>query len=608
MGSSILIPGLTQDDKVPGRYTSLSYGVGRRSVGNLPVYLYLFGAMREPNEAGSSIVTSVGGGPTVTVSGTPSVSAEYVVTISLGGANGTAEFGVTQNGTSLVTGVVVPTTPFTYVISGTGLTITFGNGTHILNATHSWTSTAAETFGTAQSHVLYDVYTEEAAEGLFDLGSELGRMASAALRVSGVTIRAMAVEWADGAAKATLTCAFGGTWETSGVAGLRLGGKTYRVTVNVGDSLATICSRMADAINADKRAFCTADADDSSLILTVKTAGVRGNFWNAWKVLTDAPSGLTMTLTGGSALTGGGVPFSGGSGADDVSDALEVVLAEQAPLYNFQAWAQNDAVNMAEVETQLDAKAGALVQEYEQATFVTNGTMAAAISLAQTTLNHVFSGLVLDEEGESHPAETAAVFAAIRAVTEGSNPNPNYNDRILPGIAPRAREAQALDVHSKRKACLNAGVTPTKTVDGKKLIVRAITTKCLTGSTPDYSTLDVGEATVPMRISREIGAEWYAFALANPYAGPDPDAEGGERAAPQGVATPSLWNASVYSLLKRAEKALWIHQVDLVEDDDSQPNLPTSEWDDEAERIMSSIPVVVRPLNSQLGTDVRQAA
>ncbi len=602
MTTTILVEGLTGDDKVPGDYHELQYGVGRRSLGALAVALVIVAAMRENTPAENTSVTKVGAGPDITVAGTPLIDGDYVLTISTGGAPGTGQFGLTRDGSSIASGVTIPTTPFTYVVpGGSGLTLTFVNGTFVLANTYSWSSSAEVQHGTANLNELYDIYDEQAARDLFAPGSEISDACLAALGVPGVTLKAMAIPWADGAVRASLTATLGGTWDQGGSVGIRLGGKTYYATVNVGDSFATVMSRLADEINDDEDCFCFAAADGADVVLTVKSAGTRGNFWSAWKVLGLAPAGLTLTLTAGATMTGGGVRFSGGTGTDDVEDTLAVLLPEAPPLYNCHAYGPNDAVNMALIEAQLDEKAGPLVQKYEQAVFGFNGTQAACLSLTQTTLNHVFSGVIFNEEGESHPTRLAAVYGAIRSVTEGANPNPFYIGRPLPGIAPRSKEAMAAEPnHAKLKAQLNGGITPTETVDGKVVITRAITTKCLKGATPDYATYDVGEATVPQRMSRETRAEWAAYRAVNPHAGPDPNAERGERAAPAGVATPSLWNAKVVAMLNRAEQALWIHEV--------AENQPVSIYDADAERIMSIIPLQVRPLNTQLGTNIRQLA
>jgi hypothetical protein len=84
----------------------------------------------------------------------------------------------------------------------------------------------------------------------------------------------------------------------------------------------------------------------------------------------------------------------------------------------------------------------------------------------------------------------------------------------------------------------------------------------------------------------------------NPYAGPDV----GEGLPPIGTFTPKLWNSKVEANLKLWESPQfnWLTEVD--------DNLPESEWDSDAERVMSVVPLVVKAQNHQLGVIVRQTA
>jgi hypothetical protein len=80
-----------------------------------------------------SVTQTTGTGPGFTVSGTPIVEGLIEVTISTGGAPGTAEFDWTIDGAGGAAGVAIPTTPFQVVLTGTGLTLTFENDTFVEN-------------------------------------------------------------------------------------------------------------------------------------------------------------------------------------------------------------------------------------------------------------------------------------------------------------------------------------------------------------------------------------------------------------------------------------------------------------------------------------------
>lgn len=89
-------------------------------------------------------VTQSGSGPAISLSGVGGGDDSYVLTISTGGTNGTAQFGLTRNGSSIASGVTVPTTPFTYAVPGsTSLVITFADSTWVLNETYSFATTTS---------------------------------------------------------------------------------------------------------------------------------------------------------------------------------------------------------------------------------------------------------------------------------------------------------------------------------------------------------------------------------------------------------------------------------------------------------------------------------
>jgi phage tail sheath gpL-like len=604
MSTSIIIPGLTPDDKVPGIYQNIRNGVGRRGASG-SILCILLGHALPDTPAENSAVVKVGAGPDITVSGDAEAQVEYVVTISTGGAPGTGAFGITGNGASIAAGVTIPTTPFTYAIpGGNGITITFENDTYVLSNTYTWTSYPIRSNATGAANTLYDVFDEEAGKAIAGPGSEGDVMCKAALSVGGVTLKFMPIEIPDGAEAAELTIELSGSWDESGEVAVRLGKKTVGCVVLADDEPDDVAERWVSNLSDDERLFCSAAVQGNDVVLTVKSPGVRGNDWGAFLDLSRAPAGFIAELDGGDSMIGGGVRFDGGVGTDDLTDVLEALLPVRAPMYNFYGSAANDAVNMAALRDQMIAKIHPLVQEYEQACFGHNGDFASVVTLAQGSANHPQVQVIFDEEGESHPCEIAALEAAIRAVTEGSNPKPNYSQtttRVRRHLAPRATVADAAEPnHAKLKALLNAGVSPLRTVDGVKVMVRAITSKSLTNGSPDYTTLDVGETTVPMRAAREIAALWAGFSEENPDAGPDPNVDGGEQPAPAGVATPSGWKGEILPLLHQFERNRWIHLVN--------ENPPIVEWDADAKRIMSATPVVVRPLNLQLGNEVRQVA
>lgn len=436
------------------------------------------------------------------------------------------------------------------------------------------------------------IFSEEEADAYLGEGSEGAMQCYAALAIAGVTLYAAPVAENASAVAATLTITIAGTWTTGGTVTVYLAGRAIQATANIGDSPTVVATALRDAINGTSRLPFTATNTAGAVAVSVRSKGVRGNDYICRKDLSAAPTGLTVTLAGGSALTGGMVPFTGGTGADDVTTVLGLLATD---VYDIQAWAQNDTTNAGLIKTALASEAGPLVMHLEHAVFAKTRTLSAANTFASSTLNAYRCSVAWLENSESAPSFLAAQVAAARAVLVGDNPNYRYDNYVLPTVAPQSQKSD-IPLTGELNAALNSGVTPLTTLnDGTVKIVRAIQSHCLNGSAPDYRTLDWGDVDVPDRASKELGVGWDAYSEVNPVAGPDP-AEG-EETPPAGVATPQLWNAEASSILQDMIESKWVLSFTAV-----------SEWNDDANRIMTVANVKVRPLNHALGVSVRQQA
>lgn len=447
------------------------------------------------------------------------------------------------------------------------------------------------------------VYSEEEADVYFGAGSEIAIQCYHALAIPGVNLYAAPVAEAGGATAAELEIKIDGTWTGTGTLTVFLSGKAFSVTVTGAMDEADVAEALAAVINGDSRLFCTAEqgeddgvTDETNIVfLTVKSKGARGNDWICRVDLSAAPAGLTCTLTGGTELHDNMTPFAGGAGADSVANLLALLKTD---VYDFIAFAQNDTTNAALIRTHLNSEIGPLVMHPENAIVAKTGAPAASMSFASTTVNHQLMTVVHLTNCELAPSAIAAQVAAIRATTVGANPNFRYNGVECPTIPPQAVKAD-LASDSQLDAMLNSGVMPlTTTPDGRVVIVRAIQSHCMNGSSPDYRTLDWGHVDVPIRMGKEFAADWELFSANNPYVGDDPAP--GAQPAPEGVATPTLWNAQVYARLKAAEAENWVQDVDA--------NPPLTIFDPEGDRLLTAVPVVVRLQNHQVGISVRQTA
>jgi len=429
------------------------------------------------------------------------------------------------------------------------------------------------------------------------VGSELHGMLANALRVPGVRIYAATATEANGAAAATGTITISGTWSTTGTFLYRIGGVLVTGTILGTDNATAAGDAIETAVNATTACPVTANNTAGVVTLTAKTKGARGNQIMVAQDASQLPSGCGSALAGGTAVTGGITPLSSGSGTENVSALLATLYAGT---YQRQAWAMNDATNLGKVKAQLVAKAGPLEGRLEHAVFGSNGTLSAARSLAQTTCNAERMQCVWQLYGETHPSAVAASMAAIRVQYDQATPNSTFDDVTLPGVAPQSQRADWA-IRSTQQAALDAGVTPIVTTEGditSAQVVRAITTHCLDGSTPDYRTLDVADAVVPDYVNLDLDLFWTtSYKRANPYVRGNPTSD--EKDPPAGVATPARWNSQVSARLQDMEERLILTATR------TPAGQPVSEFDETAKRIMSAVPTLRLPHQHSIGVSIR---
>jgi phage tail sheath gpL-like len=446
---------------------------------------------------------------------------------------------------------------------------------------------------------IVDCTSEADADSFASPGSELARMAYAALRIPGVQIKLATPSLPSGATAATATITINGTWTAGGEWRVRVGGVYLSSGIGYTDTPQAVANSIVDAISKRPQlpVRATAAAGQGTaytVTLTVKSPGYRGNDTMLWTDTTVLPAGMSLVLTGGPAVGNGGVRFHGGAGTEDITLLLGTLVTGR---YDRIAAAQRDAVNLSRWRTQLDMKAGPLVGRMEHAVFGTSTTFAAATSLAQTSLNDQRAQMLWMLDGETSPSEIAAVFAAARLQAEATNPNVGYDNFVLPGVAPQTDDT-SIPNRPTEVAALDVGLTPVTTANDQAMIVRSITTRSLTDTgDPDDRTLDTSEALVPDAVRDDLRLFWTSqYVVQNPYVRDDPAPE--EPSPPAGVATPSLWNAQVLAKLRSYEKARWICKV--------TQNPPESGMNPNAPRIVSFVPTIVQPLNHQVEVTVAQ--
>lgn len=438
---------------------------------------------------------------------------------------------------------------------------------------------------------------EAGAATLWGGRSELTAMARAALQNPGVLLYGAAVTVAGTAATLELTLV--GTATSAGEILLRFGGRTFRTAIASGDTITVAGDNIEADILADADLYCTPVNAVGVITFSVASNGIRGNQHLAALDVSNMPTGMTASFTaGGTAKSLGRRFFGSGATADDVTALLAVLFPGT---YDYQAWAESDAVNAGLVVAQANTKAGPLEGRLEHVGFAGNGALAATITIAQG-LNEQRACYLWMENSEWHPSRLAASVMGFRSTVEGSQPNTNWDNVKLKGSPqPQADEAE-IPAHASLKSALNNSVSPLATTPtGEVAIVRGITTHSLNGTDPDYRTLDWAAAIVPDRVRKEIVSDWVnEYVIANPFVGPDV----AESAAvpQQGLATPRWWNSRVEGKLRRwaTSDFNWLTEIDT--------HLPESDYDSDAERIMTAVPVKVLAQQHQIGISVRQVA
>lgn len=457
------------------------------------------------------------------------------------------------------------------------------------------TGTKLSTGSATVDQDIVPVYSSDDAVTKLGAGSTATRQCLAALQIPGVNLYAAPPAIASGTpASATVTLTIGGSWTAGGTIKLWLGGEYVEVNVGQTDVVADAATTARLQVNALPNGLALATGATGAVILTATNVGTQGNAITVYWDLSEAPTGLTVTPSGGTMVHDRLYKLAGGTGTESLANVIALLKTD---IFDYIAIAQNDATNLGLVKAHMSSEAGPTISHLEHAVAAVNGTLANATGIA-TTLNDYRTCLLWYENSETHPSELAATVGAIRNVVEPSSPNENYDDYPVPGAVPQRYPADK-PLHATLKAALNSGVTPLVEKNGVVTIVRGIVTHCLNGASPDYRCYDWGDAVVPDRVSKELSAEWVGvFKPANPYVGAD--AVGSEKDPVPGVGTPNKWNSAVYGILKGLEKNNWLQDVDT--------NLPVTEYDPARPALVCAVPVVVRKQQHSIGISVRQQA
>lgn len=144
------------------------------------------------------------------------------------------------------------------------------------------------------------------ADTFFGPGYELAVQCYAALQIPGVAIWAAPVPEAGGAAAAAATITVSGTWTVGGTYTLRIDGVAVPVTAMSTDTIQTFATSIAAAVASNPHLSVTAAVGAGpayTITLTRKSKGARGNQGVLFQDVSAIPSGMTVTIAGGSVTT-----------------------------------------------------------------------------------------------------------------------------------------------------------------------------------------------------------------------------------------------------------------------------------------------------------------
>jgi phage tail sheath gpL-like len=255
------------------------------------------------------------------------------------------------------------------------------------------------------------------------------------------------------------------------------------------------------------------------------------------------------------------------------------------------------------VKTAVDAQAGPTTGFLQHVVTASTGLNSTAQGITRTTLNDQRFQHLWALNHPTHPSVLAAKMATKRAAIELASPLFNYDNAELRNVG--AQDPADAPSFATITSCLDNGITPlNRTVDGRTVVVRAITTHCLTsGGSPDYSTLDVSDAWIPDFVRQGLRSLWEStFLPNNASVGPD-DPSG--KSPPAGLATPMVWNAAVTAYLRGLERGDNLPGPILVDVDN---HLPQSFYDKANRRIVTVVNLVPAAVQHQIGVSVRSAA
>lgn len=300
----------------------------------------------------------------------------------------------------------------------------------------------------------------------------------------------------DGASvKATGTFTFTGAVSAATVLRFKIGGRQVRLTALTTDTVTTLATKLAAAINADLDMVATAGSALGVVTVTARHGGEVGNEINL-RVDTKAqplPAGLAVAIAA----------MAGGAGNPDVQDALDLMTSTWFTKLT-HPW--NDATNMAATAEFLRVRYLA-TSKLDCHGFVFKGGTYGQLGTFGALTNSAFLTAGGLNKSPTSSWAIAAVACGLAAFHLNNDPARQLRSLIMPGVEAPDTADQFID--DENDLLLRTGISTFDCLsDGTVTISRMITTyKTSNLGIADRAWLDI---MVPATMSR-IRYDWSAY-------------------------------------------------------------------------------------------------